>query len=519
MRWHGRRLPLLLLAVLGAAEPAALRAAPAKPAGKAVKSAGKPVPAKVEAARVEALMLEEVLKSVMTRYPPWLAALIEQDIAGGRLRQTLGAFDPSLSAKLGTQGGYYDADYADAGVEQALPFWGGSLYGGYRLSSGLLPDYSKDRTQEDGELRFGGRLNLLRDGAIDRRRAAVFQARLDEELADPFILRQYLDFIRAATRAYVNWLASGLRLKVSEEILRVARERDGAIGKQIEEGLSAPIVRTDNEQLVLSRSLEVVRAQRRLEAAAIELSLFLRDAEGRPVLAGRERLPEAFPVAGPVPAALGGVELLNASVRRPELRRFDLMMEKVSVDERLARNNLLPNLDLGLSAAREFGGGPYKDLERTELQAGIELKVPLGRNEAKGRLEVAAAQMDRLRQEALFARDRIVAEVQDAFSAMEAAMAQISQNRRNVELAVKLEEAERFRFQEGASDLLALQIREQRTFEAKLSEVEAVADYFRALAEYRAAVAADAPLPGRTAPIPPAESKPIPVSGGSRARR
>jgi outer membrane protein TolC len=299
----------------------------------------------------------------------------------------------------------------------------------------------------------------------------------------------------------------------------VARERDGAIGKQIEEGLSAPIVRTDNEQLVLSRSLEVVRAQRRLEAAAIELSLFLRDAEGRPVLAGRERLPEAFPVAGPVPAALGGVELLNASVRRPELRRFDLMMEKVSVDERLARNNLLPNLDLGLSAAREFGGGPYKDLERTELQAGIELKVPLGRNEAKGRLEVAAAQMDRLRQEALFARDRIVAEVQDAFSAMEAAMAQISQNRRNVELAVKLEEAERFRFQEGASDLLALQIREQRTFEAKLSEVEAVADYFRALAEYRAAVAADAPLPGRTAPIPPAESKPIPVSGGSRARR
>jgi outer membrane protein TolC len=112
-----------------------------------------------------------------------------------------------------------------------------------------------------------------------------------------------------------------------------------------------------------------------------------------------------------------------------------------------------------------------------------------------------------------------VAEVQDAFSAMEAAMAQISQNRRNVELAVKLEEAERFRFQEGASDLLALQIREQRTFEARLSEVEAVADYFRALAEYRAAVAADAPLPGRTGPIPPAESKPIPVSGGSRARR
>jgi outer membrane protein TolC len=508
---------LVTMVLLGAAEPGVVWAVPGK---EAPEAAGRAPAEKVSGAKGKALMLEEVLKSVTSRYPPWLAAQIEQDIAGGRLRQTLGAFDPSLSAKLGMQGGYYDADYADAGFEQALPFWGGNLYGGYRLSSGLLPNYSKDRTQEDGELRIGGRLNLLRDGAIDRRRAAVFQARLDEELADPFILRQYLDFIRAATRAYVNWVAGGLRLKVSEEILRVARERDGALGKQIQEGLAAPIVRTDNEQLVLSRSLEVVRAQRRLEAAAIELSLFLRDADGLPVLVGRERLPGAFPVVGPVPAVPSGVELLNASVRRPELRRLDLMMEKVAVDERLARNNLLPNLDLGLSAAREFGDGPYKDLERTELQAGIELKVPLGRNDAKGRLQAAEAQMDRLRQEARFARDRIVAEVQDAFSAMEAAMIQISQNRRNVELAVKLEEAERFRFQEGASDLLALQIREQRTFEARLSEVEAVADYFRALAEYRAAVAEG--VPQRSQPksaVVPAATKPVPGSGRVKERR
>jgi outer membrane protein TolC len=128
--------------------------------------------------------------------------------------------------------------------------------------------------------------------------------------------------------------------------------------------------------------------------------------------------------------------------------------------------------------------------------------------------------MDRLRQEARFARDRIVAEVQDAFSAMEAAMIQISQNRRNVELAVKLEEAERFRFQEGASDLLALQIREQRTFEARLSEVEAVADYFRALAEYRAAVAEG--VPQRSQPksaVVPAATKPVPGSGRVKERR
>jgi hypothetical protein len=41
--------------------------------------------------------------------------------------------------------------------------------------------------------------------------------------------------------------------------------------------------------------------------------------------------------------------------------------------------------------------------------------------------------------------------------------------------------------------LLALQIREQATFDAQSLEVEATADFFRAMAHYRAAMAADAP--------------------------
>ena len=480
---------------------------PATASGAAVKptSAGASKPAAGSAARP--LLLDEVLSSVTTKYPPYLAALIELDIANGRLRQTLGAFDPSLSAKLKLESGYYEADSGEVMVDQALPFWGGNIFGGYRLSSGILPNYDKTRTQEDGELRIGARFNLLRDGVIDRRRAAVMQARLDQDLADPIILRQYLDFIRAATRAWVNWVAAGLRLRISEEILRVAKERDGALATQIKEGLTAPIVRTDNEQLVISRSLEVVRAQRRLEAAAIELSLFLRDAEDRPVLAGRERLPSAFPAPFSPDGTRLGVDILNATVQRPELRRLQLGMDRLLIDQRLARNSLLPSLDIGVSAVQELGDKPYKDIDRSEVQAGVEFKVPLGRNEAKGRLETVNAQLERLQQEARFARDRIVAEVRDAYSAVEAAWLQIGQNGRNVQLASELEKAEVFRFDEGAADLLAVQLREQRTFEARLSEVEAVADYFRARAEYRAAVASDAPVagravqPGGTAPV------------------
>ncbi len=57
----------------------------------------------------EPLRLPEVLSAVKDRYPPLLIAMIEQDIAAGRLRQADGAFDLgfTLRAWIVPQG-YYD---------------------------------------------------------------------------------------------------------------------------------------------------------------------------------------------------------------------------------------------------------------------------------------------------------------------------------------------------------------------------------------------------------------------------
>ena len=174
------------------------------------------------------------------------------------------------------------------------------------------------------------------------------------------------------------------------------------------------------------------------------------------------------------------------------MRRIALSMEKLRIDQRLAKNNLLPNLDIGVEAAQAPGGITPKDIEKTELSVKMELKVPLQRREAKGRLETFNAQISRLEQEQTFARDRITADVRDSLSALFAAYYALAQSHRNVDLAQKLQDAESERLKQGASDLLALQIREQATFDAKVLEIEAMADYFRAEANYRAATAADA---------------------------
>ncbi len=444
-------------------------------------------------APAEPLTLDAVLSGVTNQYPPMLAALIERDIANGRLRSARAPFDFNQFARVfSNPSGYYDSTTVDMGFEQFTGWWGSTVFGGYRITrGGSLPNYDPLRTQGAGEPKIGFKLPLLRDGSIDRRRAAVYKARLDRELADPLIQRQQLDFIRAATVGYYAWLAAGQRLMLAEELLRVANDRGESLTNQVSRGLIPKITLKDNERLIVSRNLSLVQAQRRFEAAAIALSLFHRDASDTPLIASRESLPEGFPQTSE-PA----LDHLNRDIQvavevRPEVRRIQLAAEKLGIDMRLARNQLLPQLDAGVTLSQDIGQSLYRDKGEFETLLGLEFKLPLQRSEAKGRVAEVTAQIEQIAIEERFARDRIAAEVRDAASAITAAWEQIQRARLNSQLALELQEAEAERLRRGAADLLSLQIREQAAFDARTTEVEAVAEYFRAVADYQAATAMD----------------------------
>ena len=217
--------------------------------------------------------------------------------------------------------------------------------------------------------------------------------------------------------------------------------------------------------------------------------MFLRGPDDQPILPPNDRLPAALPPE-PLPAGVGDVLVVESAIeRRPELRRIRLVREKVEVDRRLADNATLPNLDLTLGVTRSQGNGPYTDIRREETRAGLELRLPLQRNEALGRRQAADAELRRLDQDLNFVRDRIRVEVRDGWSALQAAQEQLGLARRNVELADVLVAAEQTRFRQGAGDLLALQLREQAALEARFADLSSVSDYFLALADYRAATA------------------------------
>lgn len=436
------------------------------------------------------LGLDEVLASVEAAYPPLLAARIERDAADGRLRAARGIFDTEIFGTAGgTVDGYYEYTAYEAGVEQFLGLWGSTVYGGYRLTRGdELPDYYDYRTREDGELAFGLRIPILRGGPLDEDRAGLGRARLDRRAVEPVIARQRLDFVRAASVAYWRWVAAGRKRALAESLLALALDRTAALDQQVENGLRADIDRVDNRRLVVEREIGLLEARRDYQAAAVTLSLFLRDPAGEPVIPDEARLPGSLPL--PEGDSLDvEADVARALRVRPELARRALDVAGKEIDLRLARNRLLPTLDAEVEASRDFGPSRYGDLARDELRAAVELKIPLPNRSASGARDAARATLEQARRELRFAADQVAAEVRTVAAEVEAARATTVRAELARDLAEELRMAEEARFQAGSSDLLALQIREQAAFEAERRVVDTRLGLLRALADYRAAVA------------------------------
>lgn len=440
------------------------------------------------------LTLDAVLRAVDAAFPLLEAARRDQDAANAELLSAEGAFDPSLRLRGGgVAGGYYEYLRGEAVVEQPTQLWGATLFAGYRIGRGLsaggIPNYYGNlETNDYGEVRAGVQVPLWRNGPIDRRRANIRRAELGRPIAALNVEQAALEYRRAATLRYWDWVAAGRRLAVARALLAIAATRDAALAQRVARGDLPAVERTDNARAVAQREGFVVAAERALQQSAIELSLYLRDARGEAVTPSPARLPDELPepvmLSGPAVRA----EVDEAQARRPELRRLAAQRAQLEVERDLARNQAMPAVDVVVAASQDLGPGSYTR-NRPEVDASLVVEIPILNRAARGRARAAEAGIARVEEQSRFARDRVRADVRDALSAVEAAVQRAAAARREVEVARAVEAAERTRFDAGDGTLLTVNLREQATAEASLREIDARADYHRAVAAYRAATA------------------------------
>ncbi len=449
------------------------------------------------------LTLNEVIESIYRSYPMLRIALQSRLIASGEQLAAQGAFDLKLKANADNGPlGFYRTYRNGIGLEQST-YWGGEVFGGYRLGDGnFQPWYGNRETNQGGEFKAGVTVPLAQNRAIDERRAELWKATYGQNAVEPFIQAQIIDFVRAGSLAYWEWVAAGLNDRFATELLELANKRQEGFREEVDAGRRPGADLVDNERLIVSRKVKKIDADRKLQSAAIKLSLFLRTADGQPIVPAQSELPVGFPMALPFTLENLNDDIQTALSQRPELVELDFQRRIQEIELAQAHNLSQPALDATIMGSQDVGRQTSKgDKTPFELEALVSFSMPLQRRKAMGKVWAVEGKIAQITAKRQFAQDKISTEVQVASVALANAFKALSAARESVKLNEQMEAFEVFRLEGGGGDLLRVNLREQATFDARVVELDALADYYQALALYRAALATDIPagfeMPGQ----------------------
>ncbi|QQR90046.1 MAG: TolC family protein [Myxococcales bacterium] len=422
---------------------------------------------------------EDVVRSVQKHHPHIRIALEQLKQAEGKLTEADGGFDPRLEASgKSRSGGYYELRSLDVGLKQATGLWGAELFAGYRLGLGLederYPSYYSDETLGGGEVRGGVQVPLWRGGPIDERRAKIRSQEKLLHASEQVVRATSLSLELQAIKHYWQWVAAGLAREVALELLELAEERDRQLSQRLSAGAVTEFDLWDNQRMVLERKEGLIKATRHFEQSTIALSMFLRDSQGRPLLAQPTELPHDILVLE-APTLDTQAALRQVSQCHPLLRSELAKVEAYGVTLDLAKNQFAPQVDLKAQLSRDLGDASRNTtLPGTVFEGGVTFSMPLLLRPERGRLTQRKAEIMEAKEKLRYVRDNLVTSVHDAASALKAAHRQAQIVNKLVQTAEKLAEGERTRFDSGMGNLMFVNLREQSSASARLDLIEAL---------------------------------------------
>ncbi|MBX2810469.1 MAG: TolC family protein [Myxococcales bacterium] len=438
------------------------------------------------------LSLPQVLSSVDSHHPKIVVAIAKERGARGQLLAAQGGFDPQLKAYGAMrEGGYYELRRISVEARQPTPLWGTELWAGYRLgqetSNNNYPSYYGDETLDIGEIRAGLDIPLWRDGPLDKRRAN--QAKAHQKVNAAVTNRQatQLELRKKATDAYFAWIAAGKRLTIAKDLLALAEHRQGFVDARVEAGAIPAIEALEATRSVLRRQSLLVSAQRSIEAAALILSIFYRDQEGRPVQPPTQTLPMALDTPSPLPSSIED-SISDAIACHPRIQEGRAELASATIEADLAKAQNAPEVDLKAQISRDFGEGA-ESLPGTVFELNLVFQMPTLLRTPRGELRAARAQTQLVQQELRLLSDTIQMRIANAASAFAAADKKRNLAQALIENTNALAQGERKRFEAGITTLFVVNLREQSLAEAEFARIEAIRDLWKARAEWDALTA------------------------------
>lgn len=343
---------------------------------------------------------------------------------------------------------------------------------------------------------------------------AGIDARTSVKLAENTSYRTAADYEAALARfvlevveSYWSYNLAEAEVAAKQRSHELANELAAEARAKVEIGSLPPVAAKEAESDAASREEDLILAQNELALRARELQYKIMLPAPGSIASEAVRPGESHAVEA---VGLDAVAILEHAVRhRAEVRAAQLEMDSAVLDEKRAKNFLLPDLNVfGRYDVVGLGGRNNPDFEppssaanRSERDAfsdaydvldsgdffryrvGVELEVPLSNADARSRMAQAEIAVRRSRDEFRRIVSNIALEIQQAVGDVESAYKRVSASRIARELAEENLRNQKKRYEVGivtTTDILDFQ---EKATNAMAVEARAIADHAIAEAE------------------------------------
>ena len=344
--------------------------------------------------------------------------------------------------------------------------------------------------QYDSNLTLSVQQSLLRGAGVEVTRSPIVLARLDYDISAADFKARLMDIVLEVEQAYWDLVVAQTQVQSVTEALQAAQENLRIARRRFEEGADKRVVVSLAEAAATSRQADLVSARLQLVQTSDRLKRLINDPElplTDPAVLAAQELPAAEPA--PVLLPMLHQSMAAAMQNRPEIRQAEDRVAQAGVNERVARNQKLPQLDLG--ASFNLNGLSY-DLDRSldkefqtrwyDWSVRVDFSVPIGnraRRAAHERSKLLEHQSTRSREDV---RQQVLLDVSDAVRNLAAAEESV-RARRAARLAAEQVVRDEQAFVSAGAALLKDLLDAQRDLAAaKVSEMQAMTAYMVGLA-------------------------------------
>ncbi len=310
-----------------------------------------------------------------------------------------------------------------------------------------------------------------------KRAARTKAAELNQQLANWDYESKRIDVLTQATQAFIKVLFTQERLTLLKELQKLAAQVANAASTQVKAGSVTPLEETRANVALASSNIEMMRAQRALEAARRQLSSFWNSTQ-----------PMFEEVAGNLEkiSAPPALESLHQQLKNnPDLARWiDEISQRQAVIT-VEKSKAIPDLTLTLGGNKYLQGGDYN------LLAGFSIPIPVfDRNQ--GSIQEAEQRLGIAKNQSHSARVRLMTRLNTRYQQLQTAFSEITALRDNViPGAESAYDAASRGYRLGKFGFLTVLDAQRTLFGVKAQYLQALAEFHLSIAEIERLIGGD----------------------------